>query len=85
MNEDCSPRRMLDDYRKLRSAQIVLSRELGMTPLARQQLQAGSANVPVDIVAAMAAERCDALAAQIDGAETVAEQPAKPSESDPST
>jgi phage terminase small subunit len=33
-------RRLLDDYRRLRSTQIVLSRELGMTPIARQTLKA---------------------------------------------
>lgn len=54
LNEDGSPRRMLDDYRKLRSAQMILSRELGMTPLARQTLQANSANVPLDLVAQLA-------------------------------
>src|ERR1035437_9759881 len=33
-------KRLLDDYRKLRLAQMVISRELGMTPAARMALKA---------------------------------------------
>lgn len=43
-------RRLLDDYRKLRATQIVLSRELGMTPEARMAIKASSANAAVDLV-----------------------------------
>jgi hypothetical protein len=53
LNADGSPRRMISDYRQLRMAQAALTRELGMTPMARQALQYGK-DGGIDIVAAMA-------------------------------
>jgi hypothetical protein len=47
-------RRLLDDYRKLRATQVVLSRELGMTPASRIAIKAGSTGAALDLVAAMA-------------------------------
>jgi hypothetical protein len=47
-------KRLLDDYRKLRLAQAVLSRELGMTPASRKALQAGGARDVYDLPGAMA-------------------------------
>jgi phage terminase small subunit len=47
-------RRLLDDYRKLRQTQIVLSRELGMTPAARMAIKASGGRAPLDLAAAMA-------------------------------
>jgi hypothetical protein len=48
-------RRLLDDYRKLRLAQAVFARELGMTPLSRQALKAAGTNAALDLAAACAA------------------------------
>lgn len=44
-------KRLLDDYRKLRLAQAVYSRELGMTPASRQALKAAGTNAALDIAA----------------------------------
>ena len=53
------PRRILDDYRKLRSVQTQLSRELGMTPLARRQLRDGNSDA-TDLPAIFARNDSDA-------------------------
>lgn len=49
-------RRLLDDYRRLVALQIVVARELGLSPAARQAIGANSANAPRDIVAEFAAD-----------------------------
>ena len=46
-------KRLLDDYRKLRLAQMVISRELGMTPAARMALKATGTRAAFDLPAAM--------------------------------
>ena len=52
-NGHSEARRLLDDYRKLRQTQIALSRELGMTPLARMALKVGRTSGD-DLAAALA-------------------------------
>jgi hypothetical protein len=42
-------RRLLDDYRKLRQTQIVLSHELGMTPAARMAIRANGTRLAFDL------------------------------------
>ena len=54
VNPSGEARRLLDDYRKLRQTQIILSRELGMTPAARMAIKANSGRAPLDLAAAMA-------------------------------
>jgi phage terminase small subunit len=44
-------RRLVDDYSKLRQTQIVLSRELGMTPASRQALKSARTNDAFDLAA----------------------------------
>src|SRR5229473_1020728 len=53
-NQKGETRRLLDDYRKLRQTQIVLSRELGMTPAARMALKANWTHAALDLAAALA-------------------------------
>src|ERR1019366_8165782 len=53
INAKGEARRLLDDYRKLRLAQAVLSRELGMTPAARMALKATGTRAAFDLPAAM--------------------------------
>src|SRR5689334_8478641 len=74
LNSEGEARRLLDDYRKLRSTQIQFSRELGMTPAARAGIKAGNRDAEVDLVTQMA------LA---DNSETV--EPAPKTEPDPSS
>jgi hypothetical protein len=62
VNTDGEGKRLLDDYRKLRLAQAVYSRELGMTPAARMALKVSGTRAAFDIAGAMA---------NIDEAETV--------------
>lgn len=72
---EVSLKRLIDDHRKLTMSQLILERELLMTPASRAELSAGEE--PTDLVALMA------RAAQADAeAETV--EAAEPSESDPS-
>ena len=53
-------KRLLDDYRKLRLAQAVYSRELGMTPAARMALKASGTRAAFDLPSAMSeAEKAD--------------------------
>jgi hypothetical protein len=56
INSEGDARRLLDDYRKLRATQIVLSRELGMTPASRIALKADSTGAALDLVAQIAAQ-----------------------------
>jgi hypothetical protein len=56
LNVDGDARRLLDDYRKLRQTQVVLSRELGMTPAARLSLKSIISNVALDLAAMAAPE-----------------------------
>jgi hypothetical protein len=57
-------KRLLDDYRKLRLAQAVYSRELGMTPAARMAIKASGTRAALDLASAMA---------QVDAVENEAE------------
>ena len=57
LNGEGEGRRLLDDYRKLRSTQIALSRELGMTPAVRIAIKAGSTNAALDLVGLMAQQQ----------------------------
>jgi hypothetical protein len=56
LNEEGQACRLLDDYRKLRATQVILSRELGMTPAARMAIKAGNTNAALDIVSLMAGQ-----------------------------
>ncbi len=42
-------RRLLNDYRKIRLAQLAFTREIGMTPLARQALKTSRDNDALDV------------------------------------
>jgi hypothetical protein len=55
MNQQLEPRKLLSEYRQLRATQIVLSRELGLTPAARMMIKATGANAPFDLPAEMIA------------------------------
>jgi hypothetical protein len=55
LNPEGEARRLLDDYRKLRQTQAIFTRELGMTPAARQALKANS-KATFDLAPAFAAE-----------------------------
>jgi hypothetical protein len=46
-------KRLLDDYRKLRLAQAVFARELGMTPAARMAIKADGSRAAFDLPAEM--------------------------------
>jgi hypothetical protein len=54
---DVFARRVVDDHRKVKLAQLAFERELGMTPMARAQLRATDRGNPggMDLVAMMAA------------------------------
>jgi len=55
-------KRLLDDYRKLRLAQAVYSRELGMTPAARMALRVSGTGAAFDLPSAMSeAEEADTV------------------------
>lgn len=54
VNPHGEARRLIDDYRKLRLAQAVFARELGMTPASRMAIKAISGRAPLDLAAAMA-------------------------------
>jgi hypothetical protein len=54
VNPNGEARRLLDDYRKLRLAQAVFARELGMTPAARMAIKASGKRAPFDLPGAMA-------------------------------
>jgi hypothetical protein len=59
LNREGETRRLLDDYRKLRQTQVVVARELGMTPAARMAIKASGTKVALDLAAAMAAEEIE--------------------------
>lgn len=54
VNDRGEGKRLLDDYTKLRRAQIVYARELGMTPSARAVIKATGTRAAFDLVGAMA-------------------------------
>ncbi|MBV8772076.1 MAG: hypothetical protein JO166_07080 [Deltaproteobacteria bacterium] len=68
INSEGDARRLLDDYRKLRSTQIVLSRELAMTPAARIAIKAGKSESVVDLVGDLLLHAADAPAEKVDEA-----------------
>ena len=47
-------KRLLDDYRKLRQAQLQFSRELGLTPAARMAIKANGTRAAFDLAAQLA-------------------------------
>ncbi len=49
-------RRLLDDYRRLVALQVVVARELGLSPAARAALKANNTNAALDLVGAFAAD-----------------------------
>jgi hypothetical protein len=53
INSTGEARKLLNDYRTLRQTQLGFARELGMTPAARNAMQANSRNVDVYIEAAL--------------------------------
>jgi hypothetical protein len=53
LTKDGEGRKLLNDYRALRSVQLAYERELGMTPAARTNLKASIAHAPMDVVSAM--------------------------------
>jgi hypothetical protein len=55
-------RRLLEDFRKLRSVQLPFANALGLTPLSRFQIKAGAEQVAFDIAQA-ASSRIDATLA----------------------
>jgi hypothetical protein len=46
-------RRLLDDYRRMRSTQLLYEKELGMTPAARMAIKASGTRAAFDLAAAM--------------------------------
>ena len=60
VNSQNDSRRLVDDYRKLRATQILLTRELGMSPMSRRLIKADSDRAAFDIAQA-ASERIDGL------------------------
>jgi hypothetical protein len=67
-------RRLLDDYRKLRQTQTVLSRELGMTPAARMAIKASGTRAAFDLAAEMARPSetdADEITANAEDGETI--------------
>jgi phage terminase small subunit len=65
-NEEGEGRRLLDDYRKMVQTQVVLARELGLTPSARMALKASSTHSALDLAAVMAQSGDDQDPAQDD-------------------
>jgi len=53
-NNEGQSKRLLDDYRKLASLQIVVARELALSPAARQAIGANRAGEPLGLVAQFA-------------------------------
>ena len=66
-------KRLLDDYRKLRLAQAVLSRELGMTPASRIAIKANGNKVELDIAAMCAAGIDDAEVVEAGAKEAISD------------
>ncbi len=59
VNPKGDSRRLLDDYRRLVSVQVVVSRELGLTPAARLAIKQSSKDAPVDLVGEFARDASD--------------------------
>jgi hypothetical protein len=72
VNSAGEAKRLLDDYRKLRLAQAVLSRELGMTPASRMALKTSGTRAAFDLPSAMsaAAEEAETVSAEDSTGET---------------
>jgi hypothetical protein len=62
LNSQGNVRDALDAYRRLRSTQAALSKELGMTPFARVALKASASNAAVDLAALCATPVVDEAA-----------------------
>ena len=62
-NSEMESRRLLHDFRQLRTAQLPFANALGLTPLSRFQIKADSDRAAFDIAQA-ASERIDRLAPQ---------------------
>lgn len=56
VNAKGETRRLVDDIRKLRLAQLAYARELGMTPAARMVIKATGTRAALDIVGALASD-----------------------------
>ena len=54
LNSEREGRRLLDDFRKLRVAQLQFEKELGMTPAARMAIKATGTRAALDLASAMA-------------------------------
>ncbi|MGA7872934.1 MAG: hypothetical protein WCA22_18750 [Candidatus Binatus sp.] len=70
-------KRLLDDYRKLRLAQAVYSRELGMTPASRMAIKATGSRTAFDLPGAIAATAEDAETVETGGKEVKAAERAQ--------
>ena len=55
LNRQGEARRLLSEYRQLRATQVMLARELGLTPAARMALKATGTHAPFDLPAEMIA------------------------------
>jgi hypothetical protein len=53
-NKQGEPRKLLDDYRRLRMSQHTIASSLGMTPASRMAIRQTSRDVPLDLVAQLA-------------------------------
>jgi hypothetical protein len=49
LNRQGEARRLLSEYRQLRATQVMLARELGMTPASRMAIKATGTHVPFDL------------------------------------
>jgi hypothetical protein len=74
VNKAMEPRKLLDDYRRLRMSQHTIASSLGMTPASRMQIKATSRDVPLDLVGQLAS---------MSEAENAVEVPSEPSELSP--
>lgn len=73
-NKQGEARRLLNDYRQLRLAQLAYERELGMTPLARVELKAHSTQAALDLPARFARSANDREQEQDEKAGEIAEE-----------
>jgi hypothetical protein len=58
--------RLVDDYRKLRAAQLLYSRELAMSPASRAIVKVAGKSQPYDLVAQLAAANAEEAAGEIE-------------------
>jgi len=56
-NKEGESKRLLDDYRRLVALQIVVARELGLSPAARMAIKASSTTAALDLVGQLAANQ----------------------------